>query len=65
MSYSILSKTITPDFCTIASNSLCTKDYTVFGNNILLGGVPAKLLKTHISRDWEGEKSNMDLWLKI
>ena len=61
----ILSKTITPNFCTIASNSLCTKDYTTLGENILIGGVPAKLLKTNISRDWESEKENMDIWLKI
>jgi len=61
----ILSKSCTPNFCTIASNSLCTKDYTVLGENILIGGVPAKLLKTNISRDWEGEKENMDIWLKF
>jgi acetyltransferase-like isoleucine patch superfamily enzyme len=61
----ILSKTTTPNFCTIASNSLCTKDYTAFGENILIGGVPAKLLKINISRDWEGESENMDIWLKV
>lgn len=61
----ISQNTITPNFCTIASNSLCTKDYTSFGENILIGGVPAKLLKTNISRDWEGEREKMDVWLKI
>lgn len=61
----ILSKTITPDYCTIASNSLCTRDYTNFGSNIIIGGVPAKLLKENISRDWDGEKANMELWLKV
>lgn len=61
----ILSKTITPDYCTIASNSLCSKNYSNFGNNILIGGIPAKLLKNNISRDWVGEKKDMDLWLKI
>lgn len=61
----ILSKSITPNYCTIASNSLCTKDYSTLGENILIGGVPAKLLKTNISRDWEGEKENMGIWLKI
>lgn len=51
----ILSKTITPDYCTIASNTVCTKDYSTLGSNILVGGVPAKLLKENISRDWERE----------
>ncbi len=31
---SILSKTKTPNYCTIASNTLCNKDYTVFGEVI-------------------------------
>jgi acetyltransferase-like isoleucine patch superfamily enzyme len=61
----ILSKTVTPDFCTIASNSLCAKDYTSFGNNILIGGMPAKLIKNNISRDWEGEAKQLEKWLKI
>jgi len=52
----ILQKTKTPDYCIIASNSLCTKDYTSFGRNTMIGGVPAKLLKENITRDWEGEK---------
>jgi len=60
----LLSKTITPDYCTIASNSLCNKDYSEFGNAILIGGIPAKLLKENISRDWLGEKSKLDKWLK-
>jgi acetyltransferase-like isoleucine patch superfamily enzyme len=61
----ILPKTITPDYCTIASNSLCAKDYSSLGNNILIGGIPASLLKTNISRDWEGERENMDKWLNV
>lgn len=61
----ILSKTVTPNFCTIASNSLCTKDYTYLGENILIGGVPSKLLKNNISRNWDEEKELMDKWLKI
>ncbi|WP_395075830.1 acyltransferase [Flavobacterium sp.] len=52
----IMQDTITPNYCTIASNSLCNKDYRTFGNNILIGGIPAKLLKDNISRDWDGEK---------
>ena len=55
----ILQGTKTPSYCTIASNSLCTKDYTDLGNNVLIGGIPAKLLKNIISRDWEGEHERM------
>jgi hypothetical protein len=31
------SGTTTPDYCTIASNSLCNSDCTSFGSNILIG----------------------------
>lgn len=61
----ILQGTITPNFCTVASNTLCTKDYSAFGENVLIGGVPAKLLRNNISRDWEYEKDLLDKWLKI
>jgi acetyltransferase-like isoleucine patch superfamily enzyme len=61
----ILRGSITPDFCTVASNTLCTKDYSAFGENVLIGGVPAKLLRNNISRDWEYEKDLLDKWLKI
>ena len=61
---SILKGTITPDYCTIASNTLCNKDYTQLGQNILIGGIPAKLLKKNISRDWEAEREKMDRNLK-
>lgn len=62
---SIMKGTVTPDYCTIASNSLCTKDYSSLGENILIGGIPAKLLKNNISRDWKGELEDMDKWLII
>lgn len=52
----VLPGTITPDNCVIASNSLCNRDYSPFGNYILIGGVPAKLLKQNYMRDWESEK---------
>lgn len=61
----LLSKTKLPNFCTVASNSVCAKDYTFLDENSLIGGVPAKLLKSNISRDWSGEKETMDLWLKV
>ena len=56
----IMQGTITPNNCTIASNTLCNKDYTTFGENILIGGIPAKLLKENVSRDWEGEKERLE-----
>jgi hypothetical protein len=55
-----MSNTITPDFCTIASNSLTNKNYTSLGRNTLIGGLPAKLIKENISRDWEGERESLE-----
>jgi acetyltransferase-like isoleucine patch superfamily enzyme len=57
---SIMSKTKTPDYCSIASNSLCNSDYSKGGTNILIGGISAKLIRENISRDWEGERSALD-----
>lgn len=57
---SIKQDTITPEYCTVASYSLCNKDYTTYGKNTLLGGIPVKLLKTEISRDWEGERARLE-----
>ncbi|MEO7977154.1 transferase [Flavobacterium sp.] len=62
---SIMSKTKTPDYCTIASNSLCNSDYSEIGTNILIGGIPAKLLKENISRNWEGEKYALEQMLMV
>jgi len=56
---SIMPNTKTPDHCVVASNSLCNKDYTSLGNYVLLGGIPAKLIKDNYARDWEGEKENL------
>ncbi|MBX2827490.1 MAG: transferase [Flavobacteriaceae bacterium] len=61
----IMQKTKTPNNCTIASNTLCNKDYSEMGENILIGGIPAKLLKDNISRDWEGEKEQIEKSLKV
>lgn len=61
----ILSKTQTPDYCTIASMSLCNKDYTSFGPNVLLGGIPCELLRTNIKRNWEAEEEMLYDFLKI
>ncbi len=62
---SVMPRTVTPDFCTVASNSVCNKDFTSYGANILIGGIPAKLLKKNISRDWQGEAADMEKWLII
>ena len=62
---SVLKGTKTSDYCTIASNSLCNKDYRDLGENILLGGVPARLLKQNITRDWETEKDLLVKWMTI
>ncbi|TRX24659.1 transferase [Flavobacterium franklandianum] len=62
---SIMQNTITPNNCTIASNSLCNKDYSLLGNNILIGGIPAKLIRTNISRDWEGERELLEKHLIV
>lgn len=62
---SIMQKTITPDYCTVASNSLCNSDYTNFGNNVLIGGIPAKFIKDNISRDWKAERNMLDKYLIV
>lgn len=62
---SILKGCVTPENCTIASNTVCTKDYTPFGNNILIGGMPAKLIKENIARDWNGEKKALESLLML
>lgn len=56
---SFMPGTKTPDFCVIASNSLCNKDYTDLGDNTLIGGIPAKLIKRNYARDWENEKESL------
>jgi acetyltransferase-like isoleucine patch superfamily enzyme len=62
---SIMQNTYTPNYCTIASNSLCNNDYVHFGTNVLIGGIPAKVIRQNISRDWEGEIENLDSCLKV
>lgn len=59
----IMKLTKTPNRCTITSNSLCNKDYTVLGENIMIGGLPAKLIKNNIARDWENE--NLESFLIV
>lgn len=61
---SLMGGTVTPEHCVVASNSICNKDYRDLGNHILIGGVPAKLIKNNFTRDWELEKEGL-LHLKI
>ncbi|MBU2527075.1 MAG: transferase [Bacteroidetes bacterium] len=62
---SIMSKTVTPDYCVVASNAVLSKDYSNLGNEILLGGIPAKLIRKNFSRDWEGEKLSIEKLLIV
>lgn len=56
---SIKKNTITLSYCTVASNSLCSSDYSNLGKHILIGGVPAKKLKDNFTRVWKKEKEQL------
>lgn len=56
---SIMSGAITPAYCTITSSSLCNKDFSKYGNNILIGGIPAKFIKDNITRCWDEEHEGL------
>ena len=62
---SVMPHAITSDFCTIASNSLCNKNYTSLGENVLIGGIPCKLLQIGVRRDWENETQLFNNMLKF
>ena len=62
---SVMAGTQTPDYCTIASNSLCNKDYSHLEQNSLLAGMPAKFIRNNISRDWEGERKALETFLTV
>ena len=51
--------TITNDFFIAASNSLCNKDYTNLPMYSLVGGSPAKLLKTNVVRVLDKEEKEL------
>lgn len=57
--------TVTPNHCIVASNSVCSKDYSAFGENVMIGGIPAKLIKENITRDWKGEEEKLNMHLII
>jgi len=60
---SVMPGCVTPDYCTVASNSVCGKDYSALGEKILIGGVPAKLVRENVSRDWDGEPEHLENWI--
>jgi acetyltransferase-like isoleucine patch superfamily enzyme len=62
---SIMPGTQTPNYCTVASNSLCNKDFSKLEENILLAGMPAKLIRNTISRDWKEEREALENYLTI
>jgi acetyltransferase-like isoleucine patch superfamily enzyme len=61
----IMPGTITPDYCTIASSSLCNKDYTNLKSNVLIGGIPAKLIRNQTSRAWDKEIEELKYYLTL
>jgi acetyltransferase-like isoleucine patch superfamily enzyme len=62
---SIMPGTRTPNYCTVSIHSLLNKDYTALGQNVLIGGIPAKLLRQNISRDWESEEKMFNYLKKV
>lgn len=48
--------TILPDYTTVASNSLVTKDYSSLEPYSLIGGAPAKFIKGNFSRVWDTKR---------
>lgn len=60
---SIMGGTKTPKNSIIASSSLCNKDFSLEGANILIGGIPSKLIKRNITRNWnEGKKYRFQIF---
>jgi acetyltransferase-like isoleucine patch superfamily enzyme len=57
---SVMPGSQTPNYCTVASNSLCNKDFSKLEENILLAGMPVKLIRNMISRDWKENEALED-----
>ncbi|MGL4994252.1 MAG: acyltransferase [Bacteroidales bacterium] len=50
---SIINKgTITPDHTIVSNGSLLSKDYSSIGENMVLAGQPAKVVKSNVRRVW-------------
>ncbi|MCM1066938.1 MAG: hypothetical protein NC418_05100 [Muribaculaceae bacterium] len=52
---------VLPDYSILSTYSLLNKDYTKDGPHILLGGIPAKLIKTNVTRIMETVGNNAEL----
>lgn len=61
----IKGRTVTPDYCTVATNSLLNRNYSSLGSNVVVGGIPAAKIKDNIARDWESEKDVLEKYLTI
>lgn len=57
---SVYKDTKTPNFTTIASHAVLKKDFSNLPENTMIGGIPGKVIKTNISRDWEGEREMIE-----
>lgn len=55
---SIMKGTITPNYCIIASSSLCNKKYDI-PKYSLIAGAPAKLIKSNVYRVLEEEEASI------
>jgi len=53
---SIMKGTILNDGTIVTSNSICNRDYTEFPNNSIIGGSPAKLIKSGFLRVFDVKK---------
>ncbi|MDD4969962.1 MAG: hypothetical protein PHT07_11090 [Paludibacter sp.] len=49
----VMKGTITPDHLIVASNSLCNKDYTIYSEYSVLGGIPVKQIGSNKERVFE------------
>lgn len=57
---SIINKgTITPDYTIVSNGSLLSKDYSIIGENMVLAGQPAKVVKSNVRRVWDTEREKV------
>lgn len=61
----IMKNTKIPNYSLIASNSVCNKDLTKYGQNNLFGGVPVKFIKNGLIRNWKEEEKDLEDYLTI
>ena len=61
----VRSQSYIPNETLIGSYTLCNRDYRAGGEGQTLAGIPAKVVKTGVVRDWESEKKDLENYLKI